>query len=147
MGFNQQFALLQGVREPGTGVGYSIDHIGGYPKGTTTLAVAGGTGTILDGDTIFIGFGTYPVKSGLSGGNITLSIGLKYPVADGEPIAIDTSPENWTDTNEAAEALNRLYTQIRVNMKPLSGTEALETTFNITTSSLMVPRMIDLEAV
>lgn len=150
-GLNAQRALLLGTRTPGTGTGYLVNHVGGYPVGATSIAVDSGTGTILAGDLVQIGFSAAAqvASSSLSGGAGTLTLaapGLRGFVTDNAPVTISRVPQKWTDTQEAIEALNALHTRVVVSLKPISGADPLESTFAITVSDLMVPLTIDLEA-
>jgi hypothetical protein len=74
----------------GTGKNYTVS--AGYQIGQTSIAVVGGTGTILTGDEIsFPGDSTrYPVVTGVSGAGtvVIASPGLSSPIASGAEVII-----------------------------------------------------------
>lgn len=93
------FALGIGVRfrvvftmPQGTGTGYQVANVGGYPAGTTVLAIDSGTGSIQVGDVVQLAgvAGDYVVRAG--GGDpaasVTLEPGLAGAVADNAAITL-----------------------------------------------------------
>ena len=81
-------SAANGATAKGTGTGYLSDLLAGYSAGATAIHVDGGTGTILEGDTVtFTGdANTYFVETGFAGdgdGDIVLRApGLLAPLAD-----------------------------------------------------------------
>lgn len=78
----------------GTGSGYLVNNVSGYPVGTTTIAVDTGTGTILAGDIVtFAGDpNKYVVTSALSGGQFSIAApGLRQTLADNTAITVGNS--------------------------------------------------------
>jgi hypothetical protein len=75
----------------GTGASYVINTGTTYAVGATTIAMDGGTGTILAGDVITFAGDTnkYVVATALSGGSLTIAApGLKQTLADGVAVTV-----------------------------------------------------------
>lgn len=73
----------------GTGLGYRID--GGHSAGATslTLKTGIGSGTILPGNTLFVGGSRYLVTSALNSNALTITPGLSAAVADDSVVIVD----------------------------------------------------------
>lgn len=83
----------------GTGTGYLINEPASYAIGARSLALDGGSGTILAGDYVFVGHFEYLVETGLSGSHILLAFpGLREVVPDNVPVTIDTEAGFYTAT-------------------------------------------------
>ncbi len=75
----------------GTGTGKVINKSGGYPVGTTTFVVDGGSGTIVKGDVVTFGTDTTKYVVGTALANNTFSInapGLVKAIADNATVTI-----------------------------------------------------------
>lgn len=82
----------------GTGASYVLNNVAGYAAGATTLAMDGGTGTILAGDVITLGSGggsgtadanKYVVASALTAGSLTIAApGLLLAHADEDTVTV-----------------------------------------------------------
>jgi hypothetical protein len=93
------------VLEPGTGTGYQINRVGGYPAGTSTLLVDTGTGTILTGDSIIFADGQrYRVTTGLSDGRIVISPPLWRSALNNAPFSIDQTPRGGLPIGDTRRA-------------------------------------------
>ncbi len=82
---------LKTTSAQGTGAGYQIDNGGGYPLGSTVLAVDTGTGSILKDDLVEIAgaSGQYIVSSGGNpASSITITPGLSAAVADDAAVSL-----------------------------------------------------------
>lgn len=85
-GMHESSAADQPIGSGSTGTGYLVN--GAKVIGDKVIAVDGGTGTIVSGAKITIGGQDYYVQS-FSGGNITLTEGLRANVADNAGVTID----------------------------------------------------------
>ena len=94
----------------GTGTSYLINNGSGYAVGATSLAVDGGSGTILAGDIITIGNFKYGVKTALAGGTVVIQEpGLQEAVADNDDVTVNaTSPRNIALSQNAVVLATRL---------------------------------------
>jgi len=76
----------------GTGAGYLVNNVAGYPIGAKAIVVDTGTGTIVAGDFVtFAGDTNKYIATGLSGSTLTLNTGLKQAVADNTAITVGNS--------------------------------------------------------
>lgn len=94
----------------GTGSGYLINNVGGYPSSTTTVAVDTGTGTIVIGDVVtFAGVsGEYVVTSELSGGSFSFTPGLAGSVADDAAVTVLVDNEVIPAPSDSAKSIRVL---------------------------------------
>lgn len=84
----RESAQLQPVTA-GTGASYVLNNVAGYAVGATTLAVDGGTGTILAGDIVTIGAYNYVVATALAAGALTIAApGLRATAADEATVTV-----------------------------------------------------------
>ena len=123
--------------------GYDVDNAGGYPSGTNSIVVHGGTGNIAIGDRIkFAGHATwYEVTTGVTAPSGTLVIagaGLTSSVVDGSEITVaaqvtaTTAP--WTADSEVDKVV-----QIDAGVGlPVSGFAQTRTVVANTTDTLYV---------
>lgn len=107
------------ARTPGTGAGYLINNVAGYPAGTTTVAVDVGAGTVLSGDILtFAGVsGQYVVSSSVGGGSvtsITFAPGLAGSVVD--DAAVTEIPDERTALNTCIKGF--WNTQLQSGTRP-----------------------------
>jgi hypothetical protein len=87
--------------------GYLINNSGGYPIGTTELAVDTGTGIIQAGETVTIGTHRYLVVGSLASGVIKLaSPGLRVAIADNDAVTLVPYGTIGTSAGGTAYRLN-----------------------------------------
>lgn len=81
------------LHTPGSGASYLINKAAGFPVGSTTLDVDGGTGTILAGDIVTVaGDSNKYVSSGLDGSELVLNQpGLRLAAADNAALTVDSA--------------------------------------------------------
>jgi hypothetical protein len=91
----------------GTGTGWLVNNVGGYPAGTTSIVVDTGANTLLQGDSItFAGVsGTYVVTAGITTGATALTFmpGLAGAVADNAAITLVGTP-TWSTAKTPIKA-------------------------------------------
>jgi hypothetical protein len=78
----------------GTGASYLVNNASGYAVGATTIAVDGGTGTVLAGDVVTFTGDTnkYVVATALAGGSLTLAgTGLRQTLANDVAMTVGDS--------------------------------------------------------
>jgi hypothetical protein len=108
------FAIRESARvqspTSGTGASYLINNTGGYAVGATTIAVDGGTGTILAGDIVTIASNKYVVATALAAGSFTINTpGLITTVADDAAITVNAAgARNIAHTRDAIVLATRL---------------------------------------
>jgi hypothetical protein len=109
----------------GTGTSYVVNNSGGYPVGTTTMAVDVGSGTILAGDYIYFADGNkYVVTTALSAGSLTIAEpGLRVAVADDAAFTVGASY-----TPNMAFASSAIVVAMRAPAVPKTGDMAVDST-------------------
>lgn len=78
----------------GTGASYLVNNASGYAIGATTIAVDGGTGTVLAGDVVTFAGDTnkYVVATALAGGSLVLAgTGLRQTLADNVAMTVGST--------------------------------------------------------
>ena len=88
----------------GTASGWMVNQAGGYPATSTAIALSGGTGSFLIGDTVrFTGDNADYAVSHWDGSTLTITSGLVKAVANGVTISVSTDLVAWkwtrVDTN------------------------------------------------
>jgi len=93
----------------GTGASYLVNDAS-LSAGDTTIAVDGGSGTILAGDIVTIGNHKYVVATALGGGSFTINApGLKEDIADNAAVTVNaTSARNLAFSSDALLLATRL---------------------------------------
>lgn len=90
--------------------------------------------------------GTVPVDDGVNFFAMTpANVIDSLVVSNGETAQRAVLDDIHADLVEATQALNEVFTEVDLTMVPLDG-GPFETTYNVTVSQLMVPRLINLEA-
>jgi hypothetical protein len=95
MGFDLRESAQIALHTAGTGANYILNQPTGVAAGATTIAMDGGTGTIVAGDVITIANGSpaddvrYVVNTALSGGSLVIGRpGLKVAHADADAVTL-----------------------------------------------------------
>jgi len=123
-GFNMGESEGIKTQTAGTGASYLVNNGAGLVKGTTTVAVDTGTGTILAGDVVDFAVDTslkYVVKTALSGGSFAINLpgirGVTVPDNNAVTLAADY-------VANMAFSRNALRLATRVPQKPIGGDSA-----------------------
>lgn len=97
LGFDNYAQSAMPSHTAGDAASYVIDNAGGYPVGTTTLHLDGGTGDHLEGDIVTIGGLPYVITATSLGDgdkDITIHPGLRAAVADNAAVADPIATHN-----------------------------------------------------